>query len=150
MNKIVFSFLVLFMASNVALAGKIKEPDLSEHGKDLRKASFPVRHNFNKAYLKDWGRSTFSERKAFLIKWHNQLIEEEKKAQVQAKLDAIAQREKEKQKREALKKEEEKIRAEEREAQGYQKDYDKRAKNFNKMVNSQRRSIETLRRRDSK
>ena len=142
MNKFIF-FLLLFLVTSSLVFAEY-QVDLSEHGKDLMRAPFPVRYNFSKAYHKDWTNSTYSEREIFLNNWHRQLIIEEKKAQIKKKEEDRLELEKQKAKAAEIKRERDKIKEEERKIKNEDRVLNQRNKSFNIKTKTQSRMLERL------
>jgi hypothetical protein len=84
-------FCLFFFLPGVAFA-----LDLSQHGPDLMKAAFPIRYKFEQTYHEEWVKSSYDERKAFLISWYKEEAADAKKAMIQAKKDVALQQEIEK------------------------------------------------------
>ncbi len=83
MNKLKFFFIVCFLVSTVALAKE--NLDLSGHGADLMKASYPMRYKFENSSHKSWMKSTYEERQEFLTNWYIEEKGNQKRSQIQAR-----------------------------------------------------------------
>jgi hypothetical protein len=134
--------LLLLVCSHFSFAA---EADLAQHGRDLRKASFPVRHKFEKTYGKSWLKASYNQRKKFLLAWYkeeeNKAKQEikDKKRQEKEELQRIRDKKEEEERLADLRKEEEK--ALERE---HRKTVEQR-KAFSRAVRANAQSIKTQR-----
>ena len=141
MKLIKLFFLGLILYSSTAFASGV---DLSEHGKDLMKAPFAARIHFYNTYHINWMDSTYSERKSFLTKWHQQQVQEAKETQAKAKAEAIIERAKAMKKRAEQKAQADKEKAEARQKQEEEKEDQSRQKKFNERIKSQEHLIQEM------
>ena len=148
MKKIMVLTLSFLLYSTLSFAVITEEIDLSEHGKDLTRASFPARHYFYNKFHKDWIYSTYAERRYCLIDWHKKLIEQERKKQFQAKQEALERKAREREKKQALKIENARIKDLEKERKNQEREDNTRSKGFARSVKSEQKMITDLRKSD--
>lgn len=110
------------------------------------KAPFAARHHFYNTYYKNWADSTYSERKNFLTKWHQQQAQEAKEAQAKAKEEASLERDKAMEKKAEQKAQADKVKARALQKQEEEKEDQARGKEFNHKVKDEERSIQDMRR----
>lgn len=73
-------------------ASMVLAADLSQHGPDLLKAAFPIRYKFEQTYGVEWQKSSYDQRKKFLIQWYKDEATEAKKAVQDAREESQRQR----------------------------------------------------------
>ena len=87
MVKYLLNFLFVFLCYHHFLLPKHDDSKLQkEYGSDLTKAPFFLRFAFHKEFNKDWKKSDYSERKAFLTDYETNLAEEQAKKKQMLKL----------------------------------------------------------------
>src|ERR1700679_219596 len=86
MVKYLLNFLFVFLILSSFSFAKNDDTKLqSEYGYDLIHAPFFLRFAFEKEFTKDWQKSDYPEREAFLKDYETNLAAEQKKEQVEAK-----------------------------------------------------------------
>ena len=142
MNKVKFILIIFVLSASIALAKE--QVDLSEHGVDLMKASFPIRYKFENVYHKTWLRSTLDQRKDFLTNWHIEENEAIKKARTQAVQEAKQNRLIQKEKEIAEKIEQNRIRTQERADREKEKKLRAEKREFDKKVREEQRALQRM------
>ena len=114
MVKYLLSFLLIFlMLSSFSFAKMDEDAKLKkDFGPDLVHVPFFLRFSFSKQFNKDWKKSDYSERKAFLKDYETNLAADQSKQKAEAR--AEAEKEKERlleKKRSSVQKERDRLRA---------------------------------------
>jgi hypothetical protein len=152
MVKYLLNFLLVFlMLSSLSFAAaKYNDAKLqNEFGKDLTKAPFYLRFAYSQKFNKEWGKTSYKEREAFLGDYEINLAKEQARENAEAK--AEAQREKQRlqeqkaedrQDAERLKEDEEEDKAQEQEDAQRQKQFDQGLKDQQRTLDQMERQAE--------
>ena len=116
MIKYLLNFLFVFlMLSSFSFAKDDDSKLQKEFGPDLSHAPFFLRFAFSKEFNKDWGKSDYSERKAFLTDYETNLTTKQKQEAVDAKTAATEEKERLRAQKAELRQEKEKLKTQEAE-----------------------------------
>ena len=118
----------------------------AEHGQELTKASFIMRYKFHKDTGVDWKESSYEERMKFLEEWHNNLSNEAKAAEQEARNRGRSEMDLDRQKNDNARREEERKRNAERAASDKRRSIDDRQKKLERSVRDRERTISDMRR----
>ena len=143
MNRLILTFLCFLTATTLAVASE--SINLEEHGKDLLKAPFAARYNFERKFHTSWANSTYTQRRIFLTNWHQDLLNEQKKDQVEKKEEQKARLARQKEREALLKKEQERLKELKAESKEQEKNFQDRNKNLHATVKNQESQIRQMR-----
>lgn len=150
MVKLLLNLLfVLLILSSLAFARNIEGKLKSEFGPDLTKAPFFLRFSFSREYGKDWKKSFYAERKAFLSEYENNLTAQQARDKVEAKAEAQKERDLSREKREADREKSERLKTQLAQERAEQEEYDQEQKGFNSALKDQDREIQQMQRQEA-
>ena len=119
----------------------------ADFGQELNKVPFFLQYSFSKEYNKDWGKSTYLERKAFLKNYEMFLASEEAKKRADARVEAAKEKARLYEKKVEVLNEKARLRAiaqtekaERMAEKARQKEFDVSLKNQQKLLEQMRRS----------
>ena len=147
MLKCLLFFLFAFLIVSSFSFAKDNEPELQkEFGHDLTHVPFFLRFAFNKEFNKDWKKSDYPERKAFLTKYEANVAAEQVKEEAEQKAEAEREKERLREKNEAQHKADERLKASLAEEKSEKDADDERQKEFDKGLQTQQRELDDMRR----
>jgi len=148
MVRCLLSFIFVFlMISTFSFAKPDELVKLQKkYGYNLTKAPFFLRFAFHKEFNKDWKKSEFPERKAFLIDYEANLAKDQKKEREEAKEEADKEKELSLEKKEELRKENERLKAQHAQEKSEQEANQERQKDFNDGISQQEKYLQQMRR----
>lgn len=141
---------ISLMLSSLALANngdaKLQAKLQSEYGADLTHAPFFLRFAFKKEFNKDWKKTDYLERKAYLTDYEMNLMAQQKQEKNEARAEAIKEKERLNAQRDADLKEKERLNAEADEQRAENLEDEERQRSFNASVNDQQRELQEMQR----
>jgi len=115
-----------------------------EYGYDLTHAPFFLRFAYYKEFDKDWKKTDYPERYAFLADYEISSAAQLAKDKAEAKAEAAQEKERLQEKKDALRKEKDRLKAEKAEEKAEKLEDEERQKEFNTAVNNQQRTLEEM------
>ena len=151
MIKYLLSFLFVFlMLSSFSFAkdddAKLQTKLQEEFGRDLTHAPFFLRFAYYKEFNKDWKKTDYLERKAFLTDYETELAAQQAQEKADAKAAAAQEKERYLAKKEELRKEKERLRARKAEEKAEKLADEARQKAFDEAKREQQQELEQMKR----
>ncbi len=149
MVKYLLNFLFVFlMLSSFSFANnddaKLQAKLQKEYGYDLTKAPFFLRFSYYKEFNKDWKKTDYPERLSFLEDYETRSAAEQAKEKAEAKAAAVKEKERLREKKEALGKEKERLKAQLAKEKAQQLADKERQKEFDTSVKEQRKGLQQM------
>jgi hypothetical protein len=140
-------FVFLMLSTFAFAAAKYDDTKLqAEFGKDLTKAPFYLRYAYTQKFNRDWGKTDYAQREAFLKDYEINLAKNQAKQRAEAKAEALKERQ------EMLEKKYEDIKdraiLKDEEAQDKEQEQEdaQRQKDFDSALRDQQRELEQMQR----
>jgi len=140
------SLIIFLMLSSFSFARDNDAALQQEYGPDLTKAPFFLRFAFEKQTNIDWGKSYYSDRKAFLTNYEANLDAQRVQEKADAREAADEEKERLREKRDKQRQEQDRLKAQQDEDKTEQQEYDQRQKEFSDLEKNQRQELQGMRR----
>ena len=146
MVKYLLNFLLIFSLLSVSAFAKNEDAKLQEEfGSDLTHVPFFLRFAFSKEFNKDWKKSNYPQREAFLRDYESNLAAQQKQEKIETQ--ALAQKNKEilLEKKEEQHREKDRLKARLEKERAEEKAEKERQKEFSTLLNEQQKELNDMR-----